>query len=175
MTREDLKRFCALDIDFESIGLMEPGLSLEPYFCTPMNAEPVGRLGCDGIHFVLLPGDERVFCVDPAMGEPGTYVLPVATDPDPYISGCFWTKLYRFCQRFCSFRTPDPEFFQNCRDHPVHLPLSRRLRMGIPATVWKARNIRFTSPVPVQQLGKLRRMLPGTGNWIICRPVPMTL
>ena len=80
MTRDDLKRFCALDIDFESIGLMEPGLSLEPYFCTPMNAEPVGRLGCDGIHFLLLPGDERVFCVDPAMGEPGTYVLPVATD-----------------------------------------------------------------------------------------------
>ena len=86
MTRDDLKRFCALDIDFESIGLMEPGLSLEPYFCTPMNAEPVGRLGCDGIHFVLLPGDERVFCVDPAMGEPGTYVLPVATDFREFLS-----------------------------------------------------------------------------------------
>lgn len=79
MTREDLKRFCALDIDFESIGLMEPGLSLEPYFCTPMNAEPVGRLGCDGIHFVLLPGDERVFCVGPRYGEPGD-LCPASSD-----------------------------------------------------------------------------------------------
>ena len=85
-TRDDLRRFCALEIDFESIGLMEPGMDQSPYFCTPVGAEYVGRLGCDGIHFVLLPGDERVFCVDPAMGEPGTYVLPVAEDMRQFLS-----------------------------------------------------------------------------------------
>lgn len=77
MTRDDLKTFRALDIDFESIGLMEDSDPAR-YFCDPVDLEPVGRIGCDGIHFILLPGDERVFCVDPAMGEVGTYVLPVA-------------------------------------------------------------------------------------------------
>lgn len=86
MTRDDLRRFCRLDIDFESIGLVEPGLPQDPYFCTPVGAEYVGRLGCDGIHFVLLPEDERVFCVDPAMGEVGTYVLPVATNFREFLS-----------------------------------------------------------------------------------------
>ena len=86
MTREDLSDFCALEIDFESIGLLEPGVDQPPYFCTPVGAEYVGRLGCDGVHFVLLPGDERVFCVDPAMGEPGTYVLPVAEDMRQFLS-----------------------------------------------------------------------------------------
>ena len=75
-TREDLARLCTLPIDFEAVGLMEPGVPQEPYFCTPVGAEYVGRLGCDGVHFILLPGDERVFCVEPSMGEPGTYVLP---------------------------------------------------------------------------------------------------
>ena len=46
----------------------------------------MGRLGCDGVHFILLPGDERVFCVDPAMGEPGRYVLPVAEDFRQFLS-----------------------------------------------------------------------------------------
>jgi len=86
MTRDDLGRFSQLPIDFESIGLLEPAAPQERYFCTPADAEPVGRLGCDGIHFVLLPGDERVFCVDPAMGEPGTYVLPVAGDFREFLS-----------------------------------------------------------------------------------------
>lgn len=79
-TREDLARLCTLPIDFEAVGLMEPGVPQEPYFCTPVGAEYVGRLGCDGGHFILLPGDERVFCVEPSMGEPGTYVLPVGAD-----------------------------------------------------------------------------------------------
>ena len=86
MTRDDLKRFAALGIDFASIGLLEPGVWQEPYFCDPVGCEHVGRLGCDGIHFVLLPGDERVFCVDPAMGEPGRYVLPVAEDFRQFLS-----------------------------------------------------------------------------------------
>ena len=84
-TREDVRRFYALDIDFESIGLMPPEEPVD-YFCTPMGAEHMGSLGVDGIHFVLLPGDEQVFCVDPAMGEEGTYVLPVAEDFRQFLS-----------------------------------------------------------------------------------------
>ena len=78
MTRDDLRVFQGLEIDFSSIGLEQQDSS--PYFCTPVGAEYVGWIGCDGVHFVLLPGDERVFCVDPAMGEVGSYVLPVAED-----------------------------------------------------------------------------------------------
>ena len=84
MTRDDLAKFRELDIDFESIGLIQAENTA--YFCTPLGAEYVGWLGCDGIHFVLLPGDERVFCVDPAMGEIGTYVLPVAADFREFLS-----------------------------------------------------------------------------------------
>ena len=78
MTRDDLKAFRALDIDFDSIGLLQSEAEDFAYFCTPADAEYVGRIGCDGVHFILLPGDERVYCVDPAMGEEGKYVLPVA-------------------------------------------------------------------------------------------------
>ena len=85
-TREDLKRFRALEIDFDAIGLMEPGAPQESCFCDPVEREDVGRLGCDGVHFILLPGDEKVYCVDPAMGEPGTYVLPVAEDFRQFLS-----------------------------------------------------------------------------------------
>ena len=85
MTRDDWKRFCALNIDFSAIGL-ERGGQFCDYFCTPVDAEPVGSIGCDGVHFVLLPGDERVFCVDPAMGEEGKYVLPVAENFREFLS-----------------------------------------------------------------------------------------
>ena len=85
MTRDDLKRFRALDIDFESIGLMEDNDPAR-YFCDPVGLEPVGRIGCDGVHFILLPEDERVFCVDPAMGEEGKYVLPVGSDFREFLS-----------------------------------------------------------------------------------------
>ncbi len=86
MTRDDLRRFRALDIDFDSIGLIQGGGEDFAYFCTPVDAEFVGRIGCDGVHFILLPEDERVFCVDPSMGERGTYVLPVAGDFREFLS-----------------------------------------------------------------------------------------
>lgn len=86
MTRDDLRRFRALDINFDSIGLLQSGAEDFAYFCTPVDAEFVGRIGCDGVHFILLPGDERVFCVDPSMGERGTYVLPVAGDFREFLS-----------------------------------------------------------------------------------------
>ncbi len=85
MTREDFKTFAALPVAFETIGLEQCG-AWEPCFCTPVGAELVGAIGCDGVHFVLLPGDERVFCVDPAMGEPGTYVQPVGEDFRSFLS-----------------------------------------------------------------------------------------
>ena len=79
-TREDVKTFFGLPLDFSMLEL-EPETDADPvrYFCTPENAEIIGWGSC-GTHFVLLPGDERVFCVDPAMGEVGSYVLPVAED-----------------------------------------------------------------------------------------------
>lgn len=85
MTRDDLRIFHGLDIDFDSIGL-EWGGEFVPYFCTPVGAEEVGAIGCDGIQFVLLPGDEKVYCVDPSMGDVGTYVLPVGSDFREFLS-----------------------------------------------------------------------------------------
>ena len=76
MTRDDLKHFRGLDIDFSTIGLLQDGGEFA-YFCTPVGAEFVGRVGCDGIHFVILPGDERVFCVDPSMEYSDQFVLLV--------------------------------------------------------------------------------------------------
>lgn len=82
--REDLKRFFALDIDFSAIGLAQ--VENAAYFCTPVGAEYIGWIGCDGVHFVLLPGDERVFCVDPMAMEEGRYVLPVAESFRQFLS-----------------------------------------------------------------------------------------
>ena len=83
-TREDMKRFYGMDLDFGTLGLQKPDRDMV-YFCTPEGAEPAGSLGVDGIHFVLLPGDERVFCVDPSMMSPA-YVLPVAEDFRTFLS-----------------------------------------------------------------------------------------
>lgn len=80
MTCPELKKLLEQETDWEAVGLLDLGAPQEPYFCTPVDAQPLARLGVDGVHFVLLPGDARVFCVDPAMGEHGTYVLPVAAD-----------------------------------------------------------------------------------------------
>lgn len=85
MTRDDLRTFHELDIDFSALGL-EWGGEFVPYFCTPVGAEEVGSIGCDGIQFVLLPGDEKVYCVDPSMGDVGTYVLPVGSDLREFLS-----------------------------------------------------------------------------------------
>lgn len=85
MTRDDLRTFHGLNIDFSALGL-EWGGEFVPYFCTPVGAEEVGSIGCDGIQFVLLPGDEKVYCVDPSMGDVGTYVLPVGSDLREFLS-----------------------------------------------------------------------------------------
>lgn len=92
MTRDDLKTFRALPIDFDAIGLLQGGAEDFAYFCTPVGAEFVGRIGCGGVHFILLPGDERVFCVDPDMGEEGKYVLPVGGDFREFLSFLLYCK-----------------------------------------------------------------------------------
>ena len=89
-TREDMKRFYGMDLDFGTLGLQKPDRDMV-YFCTPEGAEPAGSLGVDGIHFVLLPGDERVFCVDPSMMSPA-YVLPVAEDLRTFLSYLLFCK-----------------------------------------------------------------------------------
>lgn len=83
-SREDMKVLLSLPVDLSSIGLEQS--ENVPYFCTPEGAEYVGWIGCDGVHFILLPGDDRVYCVDPAMGEEGTYVLPVAENLREFLS-----------------------------------------------------------------------------------------
>lgn len=114
-SREDLKRFQALDMDFSSIGLEQS--ENVPYFCTPVGAEYVGWIGCDGVHFILLPEDERVFCVEPSMGEEGTYVLPVAADFREFLSFVLFCKdanplsqiFWLSKERFREFQAEDGE------------------------------------------------------------------
>ena len=90
MTRDDLRVFQGLEIDFSSIGLEQQDSS--PYFCTPVGAEYVGWIGCDGVHFVLLPGDEAVYCVEPELAEEGTFVLPVGADFREFVSHLLYCK-----------------------------------------------------------------------------------
>lgn len=91
-TREDVKTFFGLPLDFSMLEL-EPETGADPvrYFCTPENAEIIGWGSC-GTHFVLLPGDEAVYCVDPEMAEEGTFVLPVGADFREFLSHLLYCK-----------------------------------------------------------------------------------
>lgn len=77
MTRDDVRRFFALEIDFSALGLSPWGADDTGYFCTPSGAECFARTGVDGVHYCLLPGDETVYVVRPCGGEEGRCVLPV--------------------------------------------------------------------------------------------------
>ena len=88
-SREDVRTFCCLPIDFPTIEL-EPYPGGEPYFCTPVGAEIIGWL--NGIHFVLLPGNEAVYCVEPDRGEDGTFVLPVGRNFREFLSYLLYCK-----------------------------------------------------------------------------------
>ena len=91
-TREDVKTFFGLPLDFSMLEL-EPETGADPvrYFCTPENAEIIGWGSC-GTHFVLLPGDEAVYCVEPEMAEEGTFVLPVGADFREFLSRLLYCK-----------------------------------------------------------------------------------
>lgn len=84
--RPEILEFQSLPIAHEVLGLDWHGWNGISYFCTPIGAEILGGPGVDGIHFVLLPGDDRIYCVDPTMGEQGTYVLPVASNLRTFVS-----------------------------------------------------------------------------------------
>ena len=91
-TREDVKTFFGLPLDFSMLEL-EPETGADPvrYFCTPENAEIIGWGSC-GTHFVLLPGDEAVYCVEPEMAEEGTFVLPVGADFREFVPHLLYCK-----------------------------------------------------------------------------------
>ena len=91
-TREDVKTFFGLPLDFSMLEL-EPETGADPvrYFCTPENAEIIGWGSC-GTHFVLLPGDEAVYCVEPEMAEEGTFVLPVGAVFREFLSHLLYCK-----------------------------------------------------------------------------------
>ena len=91
-TREDVKTFFGLPLDF-SMLVLEPETGADPvrYFCTPENAEIIGWGSC-GTHFVLLPGDEAVYCVEPELAEEGTFVLPVGADFREFVSHLLYCK-----------------------------------------------------------------------------------
>lgn len=87
--REDVKTFLALPMDFSAIEL-EPCPDAEPYFCAPAGAEIIGWL--NSTHFILLPEDETVYCVEPELGEEGTFVLPVGRDFREFLSYLLYCK-----------------------------------------------------------------------------------
>ena len=91
-TREDVKTFFGLPLDFSMLEL-EPETDADPvrYFCTPENAEIIGWGSC-GTHFVLLPGDEAVYRVEPGLAEEGTFVLPVGADFREFLSHLLYCK-----------------------------------------------------------------------------------
>ena len=91
-TRDDIRTFFTLPLDFSLLEL-EPETGADPvrYFCTPENAELIGW-GSSGTHFILLPGEEAVYCVEPELGEEGTYVLPVGADFREFLSHLLFCK-----------------------------------------------------------------------------------
>ena len=91
-TRGDIQTFFSLALDFSMLEL-EPDTGDDPvrYFCTPENAEIIGW-GSSGTHFVLLPGDEAVYCVEPELAEEGTFVLPVGADFREFVSHLLYCK-----------------------------------------------------------------------------------
>ena len=91
-TRKDIQTFLSLPLDFSLLEL-EPETGADPvrYFCTPENAEFIGW-GSSGTHFVLLPGDETVYCVEPELAGEGTFVLPVGADFREFLSHLLYCK-----------------------------------------------------------------------------------
>lgn len=83
--RGEIHTFHVLPIDHELLGLEWRSWEDNDYFCTPKDAEIIGGPETDGIHFVMLPGDKRIFCVNP-IANPSSYVLPVAASFLDFIS-----------------------------------------------------------------------------------------
>ena len=101
-TRKDIRTFFGLPLDFSMLEL-EPETGADPvrYFCTPENADIVGW-GSSGAHFVLLPGDEAVYCVEPELAGEGAFVLPVGANFREFLSYLLYCKCTSpLAQIFC--------------------------------------------------------------------------
>lgn len=80
-----LQKLHALPIDLSLIELF-PSEEGDAYFCTPLGARILGRLGVDGIHFCDVPalGRDLVFAISP-MGDP-PFIFPVAEDLTDFLA-----------------------------------------------------------------------------------------
>lgn len=93
MTNNDLfHRFRALPFSKDAIGL-EWNDNDVTYFCTPVDAEVIGWLGVDGIHFCFIPSisTDMVFAVSPIpCGE--HFVEPIADNFHDFLSLVLFCK-----------------------------------------------------------------------------------
>ncbi len=73
-----------LTLDRDAVGLL-PAADDDAYFCTPVGARMIGRVGVDGIHFCDVPqsGRDTVFAVSP-MGD-APYVCAVSDDLEDFL------------------------------------------------------------------------------------------
>lgn len=85
--RDLFDEFLQLRIDTSLIGIYtcEEDNEDEHYFCTPVGAKIIGRLGVDGIHFCFIRGfGDMVFVVSPMpCGE--RYVEPIARNFEDFL------------------------------------------------------------------------------------------
>lgn len=81
---KQLQTLRALTLDRDAVGLL-PAADDDAYFCTPVGARMIGRVGVDGIHFCDVPqsGRDTVFAVSP-MGD-APYVCAVADDLEDFL------------------------------------------------------------------------------------------
>jgi hypothetical protein len=93
MTNNNLfNRFRALPFSKDAIGLGRSDSDVK-YFCTPVDAEVIGWLGVDGIHFCFIPSIsyDIVFAVSPMpCGE--HYVEPIARNFQEFLSLVIFCK-----------------------------------------------------------------------------------
>lgn len=80
-----LQKLRQLPVDLSLVELF-PAEEDNAYFCTPLGARILGRIGVDGVHFCDVPslGLDLVFAVTP-MGE-APFVYPVATDLHEFLA-----------------------------------------------------------------------------------------
>lgn len=86
------KKFRSLDFPKSALGLEWSGNDVN-YFCTPVDAEVIGGLGVDGIHFCFIPSisPDMVFVVSP-MPYGQKYVEPVAHNFQEFLSFVVFCK-----------------------------------------------------------------------------------
>ena len=95
------KRFRALDFPRGAVGLAL-GSDNATYFCTPVDAEIIGWVGVDGIHFCFIPSisSDIVFAVSPMpCGE--HYVEPIASGFQDFLSLVLFCRDASILEQIC--------------------------------------------------------------------------